>query len=191
MLGLSNGVNEKVMKGKSRILIFTGDGKGKTTAALGMALRASGHGLRILILQFIKANPFTGELTALKHLPGVETIQMGRGFVPSPEDPAFPEHCEEAHKALTIATDALQSKRYDLIILDEICTAVTKGLLEEDQVIELIDQSKGQSNGDSCLVLTGRGATDRLIAKADTVTEMRCLKHGLREGITAQKGVEY
>jgi cob(I)alamin adenosyltransferase len=175
------------MKGKTRILIFTGDGKGKTTAALGMALRASGHGLKTLILQFIKADPFIGELTAFKYLPGVELIQTGRGFVPSPMDPAFPEHCQAACHAIKQAEEALRSKRYDLIILDEICTAMAKGLITEDQVIEVIDQS----SEDSCLVLTGRGASDRLISKADTVTKMCCLKHGLQEGWTAQKGVEY
>lgn len=176
-----------MMKGKSRILIFTGDGKGKTTAALGMALRASGHGLRTLILQFVKAKASIGELTALKYLPGVETIQMGRGFVPSPTDPAFSEHCQTACHALKIAMEALRSKRYDLIILDEICTAMAKGLITEDQIMEVVDQG----SEDSCLVLTGRGATDRLISKADTVTKMCCLKHGLQEGWPAQKGVEY
>jgi cob(I)alamin adenosyltransferase len=85
------------------------------------------------------------------------------------------------------AAEALRSKKYDLIILDEICTAMDKGLITEDQIMKLIEES-GEV---SCLVLTGRGATDRLIARADTVTEMRSLKHGLREGITAQKGVEY
>ena len=172
---------------KNRILIFTGDGKGKTTAALGMALRASGHGMRTLMLQFMKANETVGELTALKNLPRVEIIQMGRGFVPSAADPAFPEHRQAAFHALEKAAEALRSKRYDLIILDEICTAMDKGLITEDQIMKLIEES-GEV---SCLVLTGRGATDRLIARADTVTEMRSLKHGLREGITAQKGVEY
>jgi cob(I)alamin adenosyltransferase len=176
-----------VTKGKSRILIFTGDGKGKTTAALGMALRASGHGLRTLILQFIKADPFIGEMLAVKNLPRVEMVQKGMGFIPSPTDRAFSEHCQAAFHALEIAAEAFQSKKYDLIILDEICTAVAKGLITEDQVMEVIDQTRE----DSCLVLTGRGATDRLISKADTVTEMCCLKHGLNEDWTAQKGVEY
>ncbi len=175
------------MRGKSRVLIFTGDGKGKTTAALGMALRASGHGLRTLILQFIKANPSTGELIAIQHLPGVEIIQMGRGFTPPAEDPAFSEHRKSAQDALQTALKALQSKRYDLIILDEICTAVGKGLLDEGQVVEFINQG----NENSCIVLTGRGATDRLISMADTVTKMCCLKHGLQEGWPVQKGVEY
>ncbi len=156
-------------KGKGRVLIFTGDGKGKTTAALGMALRASGHGLRTLILQFMKADPFIGEMAAVKNLPGVKMVQMGRGFVPSPMDPAFPEHCKAALRALEEAIEALQSRKYDLIILDEICIAVAKGLITEDQVMEVIDRS----GEDSCLVLTGRGATDRLISKADTVTEKK------------------
>jgi cob(I)alamin adenosyltransferase len=152
-----------------------------------MALRASGHGLRTLILQFIKANEAVGELTALKHLPGVEAMQMGRGFVPPPTNPAFPEHRQAALNSLEKAAEALRSRKYDLIILDEICTAMDKGLITEDHILELIEAS-GEV---SCLVLTGRGATNRLIAEADTVTEMRNLKHGLRKGITAQKGVEY
>jgi len=175
------------LKGKGRILIFTGDGKGKTTAALGMALRASGHGLRTLILQFIKANPSTGELTALQHLPEVEIFQMGRGFTPPAEDPIFSEHRRAAQDALQTALKALQSKRYDLIILDEICTAIAKGLIDESQVVEFIHQ--GDEN--ACIVLTGRGATDCLISMADTVTKMCCLRHGLKEGWPAQKGVEY
>ncbi len=175
------------MKRKGRLLIFTGDGKGKTTAALGMALRASGHGLRTLILQFIKANPSTGELTALQHLPGVEILQMGRGWTPPFEDPTFSEHRKAAQDALQTALKALQSQKYDLIILDEICTAIAKGLIDEDQAVEFIHQG----NETTCIVLTGRGATDLLISMADTVTEMCCLKHGLKRGWPVQKGVEY
>ena len=169
-----------------RLLIFTGDGKGKTTAALGMALRASGHRMKTLILQFIKSNK-SGELTALKNLHGVEIIQTGRGFVPPPTDPAFLDHREAAYRGLEMAAEALRSKKYDLMILDEICTAMDRGLISEDQIMKLIEESGGVS----CLVLTGRGATNRLIEKADTVTEMCSLKHGLNEGIPAQKGVEY
>ncbi len=172
---------------RSRILIFTGDGKGKTTAALGMALRASGHGMRTLILQFMKADDTVGELAGLRYLPRVEVIQMGRGFVPSPTSPAFPEHRQAAFHALEKAAEALRSKKYDLMILDEICTAMDKGLITEDQIMNLLEES-GEL---SCLVLTGRGASQRLIAEADTVTEMRNLKHGLSQGIGAQKGVEY
>ena len=172
---------------RSRILIFTGDGKGKTTAALGTALRASGHGMRTLILQFMKADDTVGELAGLRYLPRVEVIQMGRGFVPSPTSPAFLEHRQAAFHALEKAAEALRSKKYDLMILDEICTAMDKGLMTEDQIMNLLEES-GEL---SCLVLTGRGASQRLIAEADTVTEMRNLKHGLSQGIGAQKGVEY
>ncbi len=175
------------MKRKGRILIFTGDGKGKTTAALGMVLRASGHGMRTLIIQFVKADGTVGELTGLRYLPEVEVIQMGRGFVPSPTNPAFLEHRQAACQALEKASKSLRSKEYDLMILDEICIAMDKGLISEDQILELIEES-GEG---SCLVLTGRGATQRLIAVADTVTEMRNLKHGFSQGIAAQKGVEY
>lgn len=175
------------MRSKPRILIFTGDGKGKTTAALGTVLRASGHGLQTLIIQFIKANPSIGELTALKHLPGVEVAQMGRGFTPPADDPAFVEHRKAAENALGMALKALQSKRYDLIILDEICTAIGKGLIDEGQVVEFIRRG---DEGD-CIVLTGRDATKSLIEMADTATEMRCLKHGLREGWMTQRGIEY
>jgi len=176
-----------MMKRKGRVLIFTGDGKGKTTAALGMVLRASGHGMRTLILQFMKADDTVGEMAGLRYLPGVEAIQMGRGFVPPPTNPAFLEHRQAACQALERAAKALRSKKYDLMVLDEICTAMDKNLISEDQILELIEES-GEG---FCLVLTGRGATQRLIAEADTVTEMRNLKHGLSQGITAQKGVEY
>lgn len=172
---------------RSRILIFTGDGKGKTTAALGMALRASGHGIRTLVLQFMKSDDTVGEMAGLRYLPLVEVIQMGRGFVPSPTSPAFLEHRQLAFQAIEKAEKALRSKKYDLLILDEICTAMDKGLISEDQIMELIEAS-GEL---SCLVLTGRGATQRLIDEADTVTEMVNLKHGLSQGINAQKGVEY
>jgi cob(I)alamin adenosyltransferase len=175
------------MKKKARVLIFTGNGKGKTTAALGMALRASGHGLRTLILQFLKSDPNTGEMAAFKDSPLVELVQMGRGFVPSPASPAFPEHREKAREAMKRAGEALRSGKYDLIVLDEICMAVAKGLLTEEEVLALIDET----DEGSCLVLTGRGATDRLISRADTVTEMSCMKHGFDEGWPAQKGVEY
>ena len=170
-----------------RLLIFTGDGKGKTTAALGMALRAVGHGQRVLILQFIKANDYSGEQTALKNLPGVELHQMGRGFLVPPEDPRFEEHRRAAEEALKKAVEILEAGRHQLIILDEVCTAVKKNLLTEAQVIEAVSHRKGNA----VLVLTGRGAGPGLTALADTVTEMRNVKHGLTAGWKAQEGVEY
>jgi cob(I)alamin adenosyltransferase len=170
-----------------RILIFTGDGKGKTTAALGMALRAAGHGMRTLVVQFIKADPSTGEVVACKALPGIEIVQAGRGFVPGRGDPSFEDHRRAAQEGLALAGRALEKEDCDLLILDEICPAVVRGLLEEKDVLTVIE--KGYPG--VCVVLTGRGATPGLVARADTVTEMKALRHGLTSGLTARKGVEY
>ncbi|MGD0094470.1 MAG: cob(I)yrinic acid a,c-diamide adenosyltransferase [Planctomycetota bacterium] len=170
----------------SRVLLFTGDGKGKTTAALGMALRACGHGLRVLVVQFIKAAP-TGELAAMRYLPGFELVQAGRGFLPKPGSPQFEEHRRAAAAGLVQADLALASGRYELVILDEICGAVVAGLLSEDDVAALV----GKRPPALTMVLTGRGATPRLLALADTVTEMRCIKHAFSTGRKAQKGVEF
>jgi cob(I)alamin adenosyltransferase len=172
---------------QGRLLIFTGDGKGKTTAALGMVLRAVGHGQKVMILQFIKANAYSGELAALKHLPGVELLQMGRGFLVPPEDPRFAEHRRAAEEALKKAIKVMAAGSHSLIILDEICTAIKKKLLTEAQVITAL----AHRNGNAVLVLTGRGAGSGLTALADTVTEMRSLKHGLTVGWKAQEGVEF
>jgi cob(I)alamin adenosyltransferase len=171
---------------EGRVLLFTGDGKGKTTAALGMALRACGHGMRVLVLQFIKA-AITGELTASRQLAGVEFAQAGRGFVPKPGSPHFEEHRGAAREGLEKAAEALASGRYDLVILDEICNAVAAGLLTEESVAMLVRNRPLAIT----VVLTGRGATPRLVALADTVTEMRSVKHALAAGRRAQKGVEF
>jgi cob(I)alamin adenosyltransferase len=175
------------MEEARRILLFTGDGKGKTTAALGMALRAAGHGMRTLVIQFIKADPSTGELAACKRLPGIEIVQAGRGFVPDRASPSFEEHCRAAREGLALAEKALENKGCDLLILDEICLAVSRGLLEEKDVLAVLEK------GDPALdvVLTGRNATAGLMALADTVTEMRMVKHGLAKGFTARRGVEF
>ncbi|MDD5167260.1 MAG: cob(I)yrinic acid a,c-diamide adenosyltransferase [Syntrophales bacterium] len=175
------------MKGKARIIIFTGNGKGKTTAALGMVLRASGHGLKSLVIQFVKNDDKTGELSACRNLPGVEIIQTGKGFVPPADAPSFSEHREAARKGLFLANQAVAEGRYGLVVLDEVCIAIVKGLLEEAAVMDCIQQAVPEV----CIVLTGRGATDALIAHVDTVTEMREIKHGLQSGWSAQKGVEY
>jgi len=176
-----------MMKDRKRIILFTGDGKGKTTAALGMVLRASGHGMKSLIIQFIKSDPDTGELAACRHIAGVEIVQTGRGFVPERTEPLFKEHRKAAAEGLDLAERALLSGGYDLVILDEICIAVWKELLDEKRVIEVV--LKGGPG--TCVVMTGRNATAGLISIADTVTEMRMVKHGLTEGWKAQKGVEF
>jgi cob(I)alamin adenosyltransferase len=170
-----------------RLLIFTGDGKGKTTAALGMVLRAAGHGQKVLVLQFIKANQYSGELAAVKNLPGVELKQMGLGFLVPPDDPRFGDHRRMAEQALDLAQEAIQSGDYALIVLDEVVTAITKKLIAEEKVAAALHPR----NGSGVLVLTGRGAGPGLLALADTVTEMRNIKHGLKAGWKAQEGVEF
>jgi len=175
------------MMEKGRILIFTGDGKGKTTAALGMVLRAAGHGMKTLVVQFIKSDTTTGELEACKRLPPIEIVQAGRGFVPDREDPSFEEHRRAAREGLFLAEKAMEKGDLEMIVLDEICLAVARGLLDESDVLAAV----GKAGPRTTVVLTGRGATQGLIALADTVTEMRMVKHGLAEGLTARRGVEF
>ncbi|OPY13832.1 MAG: Cob(I)yrinic acid a,c-diamide adenosyltransferase [Syntrophus sp. PtaB.Bin001] len=172
---------------KGRLLIFTGDGKGKTTAALGMALRASGQGMRVKIIQFIKADQSTGEVAAVKNLPGVELIQTGLGFVPAQDHPGFPQHREAAQLGMQLAEEAIQSGEYDLVILDEVCNAVALHLLPEERVAAILKMS----GPGRIIVLTGRDASESLMALADTVTIMNCRKHALESGRPAQKGVEF
>ncbi|MGD1002635.1 MAG: cob(I)yrinic acid a,c-diamide adenosyltransferase [Candidatus Brocadiia bacterium] len=171
---------------RARVLLFTGRGKGKTTAALGMALRACGHGLHTLVIQFVKADGSVGEVKAARYLPSLEIEQYGCGFLPASSSPKFAAHREGAERALERAREALASERYALVILDEICYAVHRRLLAEAAVCALVKSAPA-----SCiLALTGRGASRKLQALADTVTEMRCIKHALRAGRRAQKGVE-
>jgi len=171
---------------RARVLIFTGRGKGKTTAALGMALRAAGHGMRVHIIQFVKGDDDVGEVAAIRDLPGVSLEQTGLGFLPDPTSPAFAEHVRAARDGLVRAAAAIEAGEADMLILDEICFAVAKGLLDEEEVCDLIAAAGPQM----CLVLTGQDAPPALIDTADTVTEMRCIKHGMDAGLPAQDGVE-
>ena len=181
------------MNSLPRILLFTGDGKGKTTAALGMAMRALGHNLPTLIIQFIKCadstgdGQSTGEHIMFSRLPGVEIRQAGLGFVPPPSSPKFADHQQAARQALDAAAQVLAAGKYRVIILDEICVAVAKNLLTEEAVIRTVKQAESNA----IVVLTGRGASQKLIDLADTVTEMRCVKHGYQQGRQAQEGVEF
>lgn len=175
------------MKQPERLLIFTGDGKGKTTAALGMALRAAGHGSGVLIVQFVKSDSSTGEIAALGRLPGVEIVQRGLGFIPRRPGVDTSGHREAARQALELVRSGLESGRYRLVILDEVCIALSARLIEVSAVVEVLSHAPPGT----CVVLTGRGAPPELLEMADTVTEMRCVKHGYRQGIPAQAGVEY
>ncbi len=174
------------MSEQPRILLFTGDGKGKTTAALGMALRAAGHGMDVLVIQFVKHDSTTGEVAAIRSVDHIELEQTGRGFIPSPESPEFAEHQEAAKAGLARAAEAILSGKYSLVVLDEICFALARGLIVEQEMLELI----GRLPNGMRLVLTGRDAPPALIDVADTVSEVRSVKHALQAGRPAQKGVE-
>jgi len=174
------------MDRQGRIVLLTGDGKGKTCAALGMSLRAAGHGMRVLFLQFIKHDASTGEIAALAKIPEIDIVQEGLGFVPKPENPRFSEHHHAAEVALQKARDAVESGEYSTVVLDEVCGAVACGLIAEADVLNLLDMIRT----DQCLVLTGRGATPAMIEAADTVTDLQHVKHAYDSGLPAQKGVE-
>jgi len=172
------------------VIVHTGTGKGKTTAALGLAMRAWGDGLRILILQFIKGSWKYGELETLRTLQRadgrIEVRRRGRGF--SRRDIEHKaEHKQVAMEAWQEAVAEIQSGNWDMIILDEINYAVKFDLLEIAQVLALIDQKPSQLH----LVLTGRDAAPELIERADLVTEMKLIKHPYQGGIKAQKGIEF
>jgi len=175
------------MAQRARVLLFTGKGKGKTTAALGTALRACGHGLSVLVVQFVKADASTGELAATEKLPGFKIVQMGRGFLPDASDPQFAEHKQAAEDALRFAAGEITSGRWDMVVLDEVCFAVARGLLEERHVCDAVRSAPA----DRCVILTGRGATPALIELADTATDMTNIRHAGDEGRDAQQGVEY
>ena len=169
------------------ILIFTGNGKGKSTAAFGMALRAVGHGQQVLILQFMKSDDSTGEVLSLREKLGVDIRQTGLGFVPKPDHPKYPAHREAAQNGFSLAVEELNNGKCDLVILDEICGSIGCGLIDEQQVLDALANARDGIN----IVLTGRNATPALIAAADTVSEMVPHKHALEQGIPARKGVEY
>jgi cob(I)alamin adenosyltransferase len=174
------------MTERPRILVFTGDGKGKTTAALGMAFRFSGHGMQACVVQFIKGDATVGELAAAAASANIDIRQTGLGFLPPAGDARRTAHRVAAQEGLQMAAEVIASGRFALVVLDEICLAVSQGLVEEQQVVALLEHAPPAM----CLVLTGRRATPGLVDLADTVTEMRCLKHGMQAGRAAEKGVE-
>ncbi len=172
---------------RRRVILLTGDGKGKTTSALGMVLRAVGHGLKVCVVQFIKGRRDTGEARALALLPGVELHVCGRGFVREREEPVFEVHAEAARDGLRLAAARLRDVAYGMVVLDEICGAVACGLLDAAQLHDALD---GASDG-MVVVLTGRDASPELIEMADTASRIESIKHAMETGCPAQKGVEW
>lgn len=170
------------------ILIHTGPGKGKTTAALGTALRAVGNGMRVLMLQFLKGSWHYGELDAVKPFGDNFVIrQMGRGFVKVGGAETDPEDIRMVQNAWEEARKAILSGEWDMVVLDEINYAISYGMLDPAQVVETLKNRPEMVH----VILTGRNAHPALVELADTVTEMREVKHAYQKGILAQRGIEY
>lgn len=167
-------------------MIYTGEGKGKTTAALGLALRAWGAGLRVSVLQFVKQRE-TGEHRAVARIASadLEIERLGTGF--TPKGPPSAEAVAAARWGLETAKERLTGGRFDMVILDEIFAALAAGLVTEAELVALADLRPAGVH----LLLTGRGAPAALVERADLVTEMRNVKHPFERGIAAQAGIEF
>src|SRR5436305_8639371 len=170
------------------IIVNTGSGKGKTTAAIGTALRAVGNGMKILMLQFLKGSWHYGELDAVKAF-GNNFImkQLGRGFVKVGGAETDPEDIRMVEEAWEESRKAIMSGKWDLVILDEIDYAISYGMLEPARVVEALKQKPEMVH----VILTGRNAHPTIVELADTVTEMRQVKHAYEKGVLAQRGIEY
>ncbi len=174
------------------ILINTGNGKGKTTAALGVALRALGYGKKVVMIQFIKGPWKSGEDLFAKECAiapsKFKIVKTGKGFVGLPGD-MFPlrEHKKAAQEGLEKAKELIASKKYDLVILDEINNAVDLKLVSVKSVVDLLKKVPKQTD----VILTGRNAPKGFIALADTVTEMKEVKHAFTKGKQAKKGIDF
>lgn len=171
------------------VIVYTGKGKGKTTAALGMALRAVGHNYKTCMIQFIKGSWHYGEMASSKRLePEFELTAVGKGFVGILDDKAPREvHQKIAQEAIEISKEKILSEKYDVVILDEVNYAVNLGLIEIGQILDLI-KIKPQK---LTLVLTGNYAKQEVIDAADLVTEMKEIKHPFQRGIRAKKGIDF
>ncbi len=172
---------------KGLVAIFTGNGKGKTSASLGVILRSLGHGRKCKLIQFIKGRLKTGEMYMVDALsPNLEIVRTGKGFTWD-KDITREEHIQAAAEGLKIAMETVKSGVYETIVLDEILYALRSGLVSIEQIEEIIDAKPKLVH----LVLTGRDAPQRLIDKADLVTSMEMIKHPKSAGIPAQEGMDF
>lgn len=170
------------------IIVYTGNGKGKTSSALGTGLRAYGQGCKVLMLQFIKGMWKYGELEAIKKLePDFKIIPLGMGFIGVGKKGITDEERQNIRDSWERVKEEVMSDKYDMIILDEINYVISYGLLPVEEVLELLETKPTRLH----LILTGRGAHEKIIEKADIVTEMREIKHHYAEGVEAQKGIEF
>lgn len=171
---------------KGLLLVFTGNGKGKTTAALGLAFRALGHGQKVAMIQFIKGSWKYGEMETAKYFQGQFDLHvMGRGFTWKSDN--LEKDIAQAHKAWAFACALMKENRHHLIILDELTYLITYKMLEEEEILSALDSRPPGMH----VVVTGRGASSGLVAAADLVTEMQDIKHPYKQGGKARKGLEF
>ena len=171
---------------KGLIQVYTGNGKGKTTAALGLAFRAVGHGMKVLMVQFMKGNVQRGELESAKKLsPNLTFKQVGRETFISKPNPD-PKDLQLAQEGFSIAKRAIQDKEYDIVILDEINLAIDYGLIPLNDLLQIIDSKPDTVE----LILTGRNVKREILERADLVTEMVDRKHYYDRGVPAREGIE-
>lgn len=171
------------------VIVYTGNGKGKTTAALGMALRAAGYNHKVCLIQFIKGSWPYGEMESIKRLePEIEHIIAGKGFVGIIDDKSPREdHVKIAKEAIQISKEKINSGKYNIVILDEVNYAINLDLVDVNDVLDLIKSKPENLN----LVLTGNHAKNEIIEVADLVTEMKEIKHPFKSGIKAKKGIDF
>ncbi|MGW8162070.1 MAG: cob(I)yrinic acid a,c-diamide adenosyltransferase [Desulfobulbales bacterium] len=168
------------------LIVFTGNGKGKTTSALGQAFRAIGHGFRVCMIQFIKGNWKYGELETAKRFAGLMDLHvMGRGFTWTSED--MDKDVAAAREAWEFAKQVIREGKHRIVILDELTYLITYGMIDEQDILDTLAARPARMH----VVVTGRGASPKLIDAADLVTEMVDVKHPCENGVQAQKGIEY
>ncbi len=177
------------MSQKGLVIVYTGGGKGKTSAALGLVLRAVGYNHKVCMVQFVKGSWHYGELDSAKRLaPEFELVTAGKGFVGILDDKSpREEHVKAANDTLAISKEKIMSGKFNVVILDEINYAVQLELLKIDDVIDLIKSKPSELD----LVLTGNHAAEEVIEIADLVTEMKEIKHPFKSGIKAKKGIDF
>lgn len=171
---------------KGLVQVYTGDGKGKTSAAFGLALRAAGRRLKVYVIQFIKGGFDYGELHIIERIPNIKLAAFGRGkFIT--DVPASEEDTKLARQAFQLATEVVNSGEHDIVVLDEINVALNLKMIKVDEVVQLIKNKPKHVE----LVLTGRYAPAKVIEVADLVTEMREIKHPYAQGVPPRRGIEF
>lgn len=178
------GMDEK--SGNSLLIVFTGNGKGKTTSALGQAFRAIGHGFPVCMIQFIKGNRNHGELDSAKRFGDLMEVHvMGRGFTWTSDD--LDKDISAAREAWEFARKKIREHRHRIVILDELTYLIAYNMIDESEIIETLKTRPDNMH----IIVTGRGASEELIKAADLVTEMVDVKHPYESGIKAQRGIEF